>query len=312
MGEQDLAKPRGPGLPGFAGSFAASSRRAGERDRPHVASRLVVVAGVVALVAAVSVGYGVLSTMGGSDKAEASTQVTATPSERADDKRPSPSDGASEDGGKGRGGSGATGDKAGSVGDSTTKGGSGSDSASSAGPSPASGSKADEKPASDSGSGSSASGSGSGSTSSSGSSSSGTTAKIQGPTAVKAGRVVGFQSHKCIDILDGNTASGTPLQIWDCSDDSWQKWTFYSDRTVRSMGKCMQIAGGSNANGAAVQIATCNGSKAQRFNLNSSNDLVNLGNTSKCVDVKDKKTGNGARLQLWDCSGTANQKWGLG
>ncbi|NED79662.1 ricin-type beta-trefoil lectin domain protein, partial [Streptomyces sp. SID11233] len=77
----------------------------------------------------------------------------------------------------------------------------------------------------------------SGSSSSSGFSSSGSSSSrsAAAPTVVKSGRIVGFQSHRCIDIVDGNSASGTRLQLWDCSDEAWQKWTFYSDGSVRSV-----------------------------------------------------------------------------
>ncbi|NED87233.1 hypothetical protein G3I76_45020, partial [Streptomyces sp. SID11233] len=96
MGDSDPTKPRGPGLPGFAGSFAASSRRAGERDRPHVASRLVVVATVVALVAAASIGYGVLSTMqkDSGDSARPTKVVATAGGAHASERPGSPSAGA--------------------------------------------------------------------------------------------------------------------------------------------------------------------------------------------------------------------------
>jgi hypothetical protein len=127
-----------------------------------------------------------------------------------------------------------------------------------------------------------------------------------------AGRpVVGNESNRCVDVTDGRAATGTPLQLWDCTGADWQKWEFRSsDRTVRSLGMCMEVAGGSTADGAAVQLARCTGGGAQRFVMSDAGDLVNI-QADKCVDAKDKGTENGVRLQLWQCTGTPNQKWHL-
>ncbi|MEW1773095.1 ricin-type beta-trefoil lectin domain protein [Streptomyces sp. NPDC086777] len=122
--------------------------------------------------------------------------------------------------------------------------------------------------------------------------------------------IVGYASSKCVEVSAHAGADGSPLRLWGCDGDAWQKWVFKSDGSVRSMGLCLDIANASQDNGAAVQLATCNGGWAQKFNLNSSHDLVNSV-IGKCVDAKDAGTANGTRLQLWDCSGTSNQKWRL-
>ncbi|MGP4045986.1 ricin-type beta-trefoil lectin domain protein [Streptomyces sp. 2A115] len=301
MGDPESTKVRGPGLPGFAGSFAASSRRPGERDRAHVVSRLVVVMAVVALVAAGAIGIGMMSTMGGgSDDEHASRQAAASVRDtskgneaQADSVRPKThesgkpgheSKSVPSGGGAGRLPAGGAAIPSGGSDNPPSSGKSGSDAGESASGSGQSGSAPTAAPQ--------------------------PKAKSQAQPGV-TGRIVSFASSRCIDVLDGRSDSGAPLQIWDCSDDSWQKWTFYTDGTVRSQGKCMQTAGGSTANGAAVQLATCTGGAAQRFDLNERDDLVNT-HADKCVDVQDKKTANGTRLQLYTCAGTPNQKWGLG
>ncbi|WP_265569006.1 serine/threonine protein kinase [Streptomyces hygroscopicus] len=123
--------------------------------------------------------------------------------------------------------------------------------------------------------------------------------------------IIGFASNRCIDVTGNTSADGTPLQIWDCGEAANQRWQFYPDGTLRSMGKCMDVAWGSTANGAAIQLANCSGNPAQQFRLNAASDLVNP-QADKCVDVKDQATGIGAGLQLWDCAGTASQKWKTG
>ena len=122
--------------------------------------------------------------------------------------------------------------------------------------------------------------------------------------------IVSYSSGRCVDVVGGRAASGTPLQIWDCTGATWQRWTF-TGGTVRSLGLCLTTAGASMANGTAVQVATCNGSTAQKWTVNGSSDLVNTV-TGRCVDIRDAGTANGTRLQLWTCSGGSNQKWHLG
>lgn len=126
-----------------------------------------------------------------------------------------------------------------------------------------------------------------------------------------AGRmIVGYASSRCIEVAAHDGTDGSPLRLWDCGSDAWQKWVFRSDGSVRSMGLCMDIANASTANGTMIQLARCNGGWAQRFTVNSTHNLVNT-QIGKCVDVTDSATGNGARLHLWDCAGTSNQRWSL-
>src|SRR3569833_2041098 len=127
-------------------------------------------------------------------------------------------------------------------------------------------------------------------------------------TAGSARTIHSAASGRCISVSAHTAKDGSPLQIYDCQGARWQKWTFGSDGSVRSMGMCMDVAWGSSDDGTTIQLARCHGGAAQTFDLNSAGDLVNTG-ADKCVDGKDKKTANGTRLQLWQCAGTSNQKW---
>jgi hypothetical protein len=129
--------------------------------------------------------------------------------------------------------------------------------------------------------------------------------------ATAAHSFVSSASGRCIDVTGRQATDGNPLQIWRCENIPGQKWTFYKDGTLRSMGLCMDVAWGSHDDGAVIQLANCHGGPAQHFYFSSAGDLVNAG-ADKCVDVKDKGTANGTRLQLWQCAGTSNQKWRLG
>ncbi|WP_405884593.1 ricin-type beta-trefoil lectin domain protein [Streptomyces sp. NBC_01136] len=137
-----------------------------------------------------------------------------------------------------------------------------------------------------------------------------TTKPTSKPATGAGDAIVGYGSSKCVEVSAHAGVDGSPLRLWGCDGDAWQKWVFKSDGSVRAMGLCLDIANASQSDGAVIQLATCNGGWAQRFNLNSSHDLVNTV-IGKCVDAKDSGTANGTRLQLWDCGGTSNQKWYL-
>ncbi|MEW2487433.1 RICIN domain-containing protein [Streptomyces sp. NPDC048411] len=162
------------------------------------------------------------------------------------------------------------------------------------------------------GSGKTSSGSGgtSGDTSSgSGAKSNNTSQTTSGESWSGGVQIYSHASGRCIGIANSPGAPvGSKLVIWDCYNESYQRWKFV-DGTVRSEGKCMNVSGGATNNGAVINWTTCNGSGAQQFRLNSSHDLTNPQSGNKCVDVIDQRTDNGARLQLWQCAGTPNQKW---
>jgi hypothetical protein len=134
---------------------------------------------------------------------------------------------------------------------------------------------------------------------------------LHAAAATAAHSIVGSASGRCIDVTGRRATDGNPLQIWRCLNIPGQKWTFYKDGTLRSMGLCMDVAWGSHDDGAVIQLANCHGGPAQHFYFSSAGDLVNAG-ADKCVDVKDKGTANGTSLQLWQCTGGSNQKWSLG
>ncbi|MFF3606786.1 ricin-type beta-trefoil lectin domain protein [Streptomyces sp. NPDC002463] len=166
------------------------------------------------------------------------------------------------------------------------------------------------------GSGSTSTSTSSGSGSTSGGTSSGSGTKSNNTSQTTSGeswsggvQIYGHASGRCIGIANSPGAPvGSKLVIWDCYNESYQRWKFV-DGTVQSEGKCMNVSGGATNNGAVINWTTCNGSGAQQFRLNSSHDLTNPQSGNRCVDVVDQRTDNGARLQLWQCAGSPNQKW---
>ena len=112
---------------------------------------------------------------------------------------------------------------------------------------------------------------------------------------------------KCLDVNGADTADGTAVQIWDCSDSANQLWSAYTDGTLRSMGKCLDAAGGGTTNGTKVHLWACHGGANQvwqPYNGGYRNPV-----SGRCLDVPGFSTANGTQLQLWDCNGGSNQKW---
>jgi hypothetical protein len=133
--------------------------------------------------------------------------------------------------------------------------------------------------------------------------------QIQNAPKVTSVPVQNYSTNRCVDVKDaqsGTAKDGSALQLWDCANSTNQKWAFFSDGTVRSLGLCMDLAWAKTDDGTPIQLVKCNGGWAQRFTLNGSHDLVNP-QADKCVTADG--TGNGARLVLRSCNGTSSQKW---
>jgi hypothetical protein len=74
---------------------------------------------------------------------------------------------------------------------------------------------------------------------------------------------------RCLDSdISNATHNGTKVQVWDCNGWDNQKWTRYTDGTIRSRhdGRCLDedIAGGTG-NGKQVQVWDCNGWDNQKW-----------------------------------------------
>jgi hypothetical protein len=119
----------------------------------------------------------------------------------------------------------------------------------------------------------------------------------------------------CMDSYRNGSTVGTPINIYPCNkSDAAQKFTPYSDQTIRINGKCVGVSGNSNANGAKLVLANCSTSNYMKWRRhtdprNSLNDLVSVAN-NKCVDVFSSQTANNSGVNIWDCDDTDAQVWG--
>jgi hypothetical protein len=118
---------------------------------------------------------------------------------------------------------------------------------------------------------------------------------------------------RCLDSDIGTaTHNGTKVQVWQCHGGNNQKWSVYTDGTIRSTwdGRCLDedIAGGTR-NGTRVQVWDCNGWDNQKW-TRYTDGTVRSRHDGRCLDEDIAGgTGNGKQVQVWDCNGWDNQKW---
>src|SRR5690349_20949702 len=61
--------------------------------------------------------------------------------------------------------------------------------------------------------------------------------------AATPGALTNTGNGKCLDVTDGSTADGTPVQMWTCYPGSQnQSWTLNSDGSLTAKGKCLDLA----------------------------------------------------------------------
>ncbi len=127
-----------------------------------------------------------------------------------------------------------------------------------------------------------------------------------GPTGRQ---IVGAQSGRCVDVPNG-AANGTQAQLWDCTGQPQQSWTYTSAKQLTVNGKCLDALNRGTVNGTQVVVWDCNGQTNQQWNVNSNGSIAGVG-SNLCLDANGQGTANGTKLILWACNGQANQQWTL-
>jgi len=121
--------------------------------------------------------------------------------------------------------------------------------------------------------------------------------------------IVGGQSGRCVDVPNSSTTNGTQVQIYDCSGQANQAWTYTSGKALQVYGnKCLDANGKGTTNGTTVIIWDCNGQTNQQWNFNSNGTITGV-QSGLCVDANGAGTANGTKLILWSCNGQSNQQW---
>jgi hypothetical protein len=121
------------------------------------------------------------------------------------------------------------------------------------------------------------------------------------------GTIVGL-ANKCVDVRYGQTANGTPIQLYDCNGTASQRWTF-TDGSIRAFVKCMDVTWAGRLNGTRIQLYDCNGTGAQVWQIYGAG--LRNPQSGRCLDVPGANSANWTQLQIYDCNGTAAQIWRL-
>lgn len=119
-------------------------------------------------------------------------------------------------------------------------------------------------------------------------------------------------SNKCLDDSGYGKSSGAAVDLWSCTGNWNQNWTFAQDGTVRVNGNlCLDVVGESTQNYAKMQLWACNsGDNAQQWRVGSNSQLINP-RSGKCLTVAVASAANGYRPVLGTCAtgNVANQHW---
>jgi hypothetical protein len=124
-------------------------------------------------------------------------------------------------------------------------------------------------------------------------------------SAPPRGALVVQASGKCLSSRSGTGAQAT---VAACDGSASQRWTFATDRTLRSAGLCLNVSGGATDDRTPITLAACDASGPQLFRLTSAHTLV-AERSSKCVD--EFGGASGTLAVLWECNGRDNQHWTL-
>jgi hypothetical protein len=132
------------------------------------------------------------------------------------------------------------------------------------------------------------------------------------PGASSGGQqIVGGQSGRCVDVPNSSTTNGTQVQLWDCTGQANQSWTYTAGRQLQVFGtKCLDANGQGRTNGTLVIIWDCNGQANQQWNVNANGTITGV-QSGLCLDATGAGTANGTKLILWSCHGGTNQQWSL-
>jgi beta-glucanase (GH16 family) len=125
------------------------------------------------------------------------------------------------------------------------------------------------------------------------------------PTAT--GQVKGIDGL-CLTDQNSLNTEGNPMYVSACDGSSGQRWSAYTDSTLRAEGGCLEVADFGATSGTDVDWYPCNGTVAQSWTHKSNGELVNL---YAHLCLTDPGGNTGSRLDIETCTGSARQIWTL-
>ena len=128
-------------------------------------------------------------------------------------------------------------------------------------------------------------------------------------------------SGRCLDDPNSNsTPNAVQMQIWSCTGNGNQNWTFDSSTTRITngvSGLCLKVKGNGTATGTPAVLDTCtSGWGSEKFKLVASTftgepsgyEIVNY-NNGLCLDVSGGETANGTLVAWNTCDHAGAQDW---
>ncbi|KAJ7233592.1 ricin B lectin domain-containing protein, partial [Mycena haematopus] len=117
--------------------------------------------------------------------------------------------------------------------------------------------------------------------------------------------------NMCLDVTNGATANGTPLQIWECAaGNTNQEWTL-SGSTIQWSGEnsCLDLTNGNVTDGNVMQIWSCTDGPNQQWTLTTGATETITPWTSSTTCLTAPTNENGGKIIVEPCNGSAGQKW---
>src|SRR5450631_4032118 len=134
-----------------------------------------------------------------------------------------------------------------------------------------------------------------------------------GPVPTGTGTIQNAVNGMCMAAAGSGSANGTKVVAWQCSGDSSQQWTAYSDSTLRINGMCLDVTGRSTTIGAPVDLWACDGSPSQHWQIdqvsfNPFGAITGAGSGNALTDPGAGTT-DGTQLQMGADRGDLSQPW---
>jgi hypothetical protein len=112
---------------------------------------------------------------------------------------------------------------------------------------------------------------------------------------------------RCLTNQNSLNTEGNPMYVNACNGSSGQRWSAYTDSTLRTEGGCLGVVGGTN-DGSDVDWYPCNGTAVQTWTHKPNGELVNS-HANLCL--ADPGGNTGSRLDIETCTDSAQQIWTL-
>ncbi|MGC0344028.1 non-reducing end alpha-L-arabinofuranosidase family hydrolase [Streptomyces sp. SLBN-8D4] len=123
---------------------------------------------------------------------------------------------------------------------------------------------------------------------------------------------------RVLDEPAGQNGNGTPLQVWDASGASNQRWKVVRNSdgaytlTNIASGRVLDEPVNQTANGTRMTVWDANGGAHQHWKASQNSDgsytLTNVAG-GRALEIPGGRTANGTPLQVWDSNGGSNQHW---